>query len=290
MRACGAKLRQPAVLAGKATRILYGAIWVASLPLGLLVACSDASSVSHPAVHAQPDSGGPDDAGAGGPPDAAPAGDADPFDAGAPDAAPVGNADPFDAGASCAESVDFAIIDSVGYNPLRPEAPLRGTVSAVASDNLTISVPNQADISFRWAGPSLISEFSVGDEVSYFMKSAWRVVQSEKITAALLFGFSNTGLPTEAVPGGPTYTLEPQCAEVDSEPICQPVQTLWRMRVDPARASIAIDVGKSAALGPWRLTNLLHNTTSFRRQRPGFPCDPMNYFFVAALGPGASAK
>lgn len=153
---------------------------------------------------------------------------------------------------------------------------------------MTIEVPNREDISFKWAGPSLTPEFRVGDDVSYHMESEWRIVQSARTTAALLFGFSNTSLPRVPIPSGPTYTLEPQCVGVPDGSPCQWVATSWRMRASFEDESVAIDVGESATLGTWRLTNLMHTTSTHLGKPPGYACDPLNHFFIVALGPGRS--
>jgi hypothetical protein len=174
---------------------------------------------------------------------------------------------PFDAGAPACTQV-FARPGSewtFGFEP-KPVSPgtFNAVVSSVTATQLVLQPASGDAVTFRWAGPSLATEFAVAENVSC-EKTAnnWFIVKGTNRTAEIHVETSNTGITTSGpFPEGGTYTLEPECATVSDGPCAGAspvVHTTYRVSATRNGDSVVIPPASTATLGPLQITNVFHD-------------------------------
>lgn len=161
------------------------------------------------------------------------------------DAEVADNLRAFDAGVGRCEARDDAPRDrapeQLGFStgPGSSSAVVEGSEPAsvleVAADKLKLLRGDASTVDFLWRGPSLVEHFAVGDSVQLGRPRFWSAVVGERVQVMTSRGFSNTSLGrgSRMIPGGPSYELEPECADLSAGP-CHPldivVMTVFAMR------------------------------------------------------------
>jgi hypothetical protein len=198
---------------------------------------------------------------------------------------------PFDAGApACGRFQELFQPSTFGFEPEPDQGTFNAAVSEVAADHLVLERATGESVTFRWAGPSLAGEFSVGESVSCWKTALdWHLVIGTRRSAEIHVGNSSTGIPTSGmIPGGVNWMLEPECANV-AAPSCPgatspDVYTYYRVIAFYPGDSIAIPMEQTATLGAWQITNVFHEQ---RRGDQSARCyvDFSNVGLLSALGP-----
>lgn len=185
------------------------------------------------------------------------------------DASSDDTAEPFDASSTCPQPFQRPGAEwTFGFQPaITSPITFTAVVSEVGADHLVLAGDGGASVTFRWAGPSLASEFSVSETVSCEKTAdAWHVVKGTRRTARMHVEISNTGIYTSvAIPGGGSYTLEPECADV-SAPTCPGgspvVHTYYRVLAALGGDTATIPMRATVALGAAQITNVFHDEGS----------------------------
>lgn len=131
-------------------------------------------------------------------------------------------------------------------------------VTEVAADHLLLKRNGGLALTFAWSGPTLVGEFSVGEQVSCEQADPWHIVRGTRRTAAAYYkagtGFEHTG----QIPNGPSYALQPQCVVIDGAecPADPPRFTYYAVVATLDGSSVQIPMQTTATLGDWQITNL----------------------------------
>lgn len=177
-----------------------------------------------------------------------------------------------------------------GFEPEPDLGSFNAVVTDVAADHLVLERATGESVTFRWAGPSLVGEFSVGENVSCSKTAlAWHIVIGTRRAAEIHLGNSSTEISTSGmIPGGVNWMLEPECANV-AAPSCAgasspEVYTYYRVLASLPGASVVIPMEQTASLGNWRITNVFHEQGQ-GGQSATCHVDFSNVGLLSALGP-----
>jgi len=213
------------------------------------------------------------------------------IDAGGADSPDAGLIPEIDAGApACGQTFTFPG-SMFGFQPQPADGSFHAVVSEVAADHLVLQPDVGNSVTFAWRGPSLVTEFSVGQDVSCQQAARWSIVRSTVRTAEINSTFSNTGIAQSGtIPGGATYSIVPQCANVLFSPCngtttTTVIHTYYRIVVTLAGESADIPMETTVQLGGWRITNVFHDQGSVRSTTPNCAIDFVNLELTSALGP-----
>jgi hypothetical protein len=188
-------------------------------------------------------------------------------------------------------------VTNFGFDDRRAAGTFHAVVAEVAADRLVLTPDAGEPLTFGWGGPSLATEFSVGEDVTYQDDLAGRnVVKNATRTAEVLV---RRWMPEGgSIAGSGSFTLTPDCAQVSSLPCgagstLTIVKTRYRIALVLGGDSVELPWSATAEVGAWRITNVFQELGTQSVQGGGgtSPSCHADLFetggVVTALGPAA---